>query len=175
MGEITGEEMMENEIENGDEKILKGTRILFVDDRPAGLNFFIQELERVADGDVEICQTKTLQQALDELSAEGIGFDMVVIDLHMPGELPESLKPFEARVGRDLNEGQTLGLWLREKHPHIPYLYLSSVPDAYLPSDRDSPELAPINKFTEKLRDFPAHLAAALRQRSRSLPDTEPE
>ena len=146
-----------------DSEILKGKRILFVEDRPQTLRFFLEALVGVAGSEVKLKKVKTLQEAVKNLSTTDDAFDMVVIDLHMSGELPDELKPFEAKVQPSLNEGQTLGLWLHEHHQDIPYVYLSSVPDAFRTDVGDRPVFDPINKFTEKLRDFPHHLADALR------------
>jgi CheY-like chemotaxis protein len=147
--------------DKSDQEVLKGKRILFVEDRPQTLEFFLEELTEVAGEKVDV-EAKSLSEAVDSLSKSGANFHMVVIDLHMPGELPEVLKPFAKQIGPDLNEGQTLGLWLRKTFPAIPYLYLSSLPDAYRTVADDKPARGLINKFLESPFDFPRHLAAVL-------------
>jgi CheY-like chemotaxis protein len=155
--------MMNVPVAHTDSEILKGKRILFVEDRPQTLRFFLEALSGVTGDQVHVKKVKTLREAVHDLSESEAPFDMVVIDLHMSGDLPEELKPFETKIQRSLNEGQTLGLWLHEHRQSIPYVYLSSVPDAFRADVGDRPAFDPINKFTEKLRDFPHHLADALR------------
>ncbi len=153
---------MNARIDQSNTDILKGKRILFVEDHPQTLDFFIEELEEVVDG-IKITQAPTLSEAVSKLSAQDNKFALVVIDLHMPGDFPQELRVFAERIAPDLNQGQTLGLWLDETHKSIPYIYLSSVPDAYNRNGGDKPaEKEPINKFRESIVDFPGHLAGAL-------------
>jgi len=154
---------MNQNVNQADIEILKGRRILFVEDRGEVIDFFLEELQEVTEGTVEITRAKTLSEAVREITEAMQKFDLIVIDLHMPSEFPDELKPFADLINPDINEGQTLGLWLHKFHEETPYLYLSSVPEAYRPHPDDTPtEPEPVNKFLESPFDFPKRLAAVL-------------
>jgi CheY-like chemotaxis protein len=143
--------------------ILSGKRILFVEDRPQTLEFFIDELRHATRETVRIDNAENLAEAVRLVRDESDGYDMVVIDLHMPGKLPEALQPYRSIVRPELNEGQILGIWLHAERGEIPYVYLSSVPDAYRPIATDTPALRePLNKFELSPWEFPDRLATAI-------------
>lgn len=147
-----------------DTETLSGRRILFVEDRPDTLEFFFEALREAAGQKIDIDYATTFGEAISKISTAVPAFDLVVIDLLMPGEFPEELKAYSERLVPDLNEGQTLGLWLHKEYPDTPYLYLSSVPEAYKFRDDDTPEpREPVNKFLESPVDLPKRVAKILR------------
>ncbi len=112
---------------------LKGKRFLFVDDRKSAISYYQKELG-VTGQDITSKRANSLEDALKMLkNAEGNEqlFDIVLIDLHIP-PIPDELASYAKQLRYDwtkLNEGQTLGLWLEENHPNLPYAYLTVVPD----------------------------------------------
>lgn len=158
---------MSTMVPQSDTEILQGKRIMFVEDRQPVIDLFLEELPQLIGNPVIITRVKTLSEAVHEIGEAAPEFDLVVIDLHMPGELPSELRRYADLIGPDLNEGQALGLWLHATRKNIPYLYLTSVPEAYKSLADDAPAQAePINKFLESPFDFPARLAGVLRNTS---------
>jgi CheY-like chemotaxis protein len=158
--------------------ILNDKRILFVEDDLSTLEFFIDELNEATDNAVTYETAETLQDALGKLNERN--FDLVVIDLHMPGNLPPELIDYQERIARNarteqlaLNQAQSFGMWLHQNEQGIPYVYLSSVPDAYVDEEatEDRPALAkPLNKFKVDPWTFPDILARAISQQQADEP-----
>lgn len=158
--------------------ILTDKRILFVEDDLSTLEFFIDELNEATDNGVTCDTAETLQDAMGKLREQN--FDLVVIDLHMPGNLPPELIDYQERVARsakteqlELNQAQSFGMWLHHNEQGIPYVYLSSVPEAYADDEatEDRPALAkPLNKFKLDPWNFPDILARAISQQQANEP-----
>lgn len=103
-------------------------RVLMADDRPDAIKFVKDHLEeKGATVEVEL----TLGNALNKLKTEK--FDLALIDLNLP-PIPDELKPNIEKLrmrGYNLNQGQTLGVWLDEKKPNVKYAYITAYPIAF--------------------------------------------
>ncbi len=116
--------------------------ILFVDDKPVTHAFFRDIMDKSTTyTNYEILLALDLADAVEILESDSnITFKAVIIDLHLPGEIPEQLKnKYENKYNGhiQLNEGQVLGMYLHERN--IPYMYLSGFSQKY------KPQLEPIS------------------------------
>ena len=146
---------------------LRKTRILFVEDRPETLKFFIKELVKASEGEVIIDEARDLPAAVEKIRVNE--YEMVVIDLHLPGELPDDLQVYSSKLEVKLNSGQTLGLWIHDKFKNIAYIYLSAVPDVHRHIQAAEPaEILVLNKLEDSPREFPQHVASVLHGHSHS-------
>jgi CheY-like chemotaxis protein len=150
--------------------ILANKHVLFVDDRLQTLEFFIEELERATGHSIIVDTAESLAEAVTKMRDPDVHYDIVVIDLNMPGDLPLELEQYKQNIKIELNEAQTLGMWLHDRPEHITYLYLSNITDAYFDTDKDHPALGhPLNKFDVSPTDFPDRLAQALYEANRKI------
>jgi hypothetical protein len=116
--------MDENELK----QVLKGKRILIVDDRVETVEPFGDTLESL---EASVDYAESIQEAIDFISTSDYNpaFDLVVIDLNIPDVLP-ILSPYKSFFKKiHLNRGQVFGLWLSDKYSAIPYFYFSVVPN----------------------------------------------
>ena len=103
---------------------LHDKRILFVEDRAHTVRVYRDELLRLK----AVTQlAENMGDAVDKLESQK-KFDLLLIDLNIP-PLPESLMEYGRKLRKlELNEGQALGMWLDDRHPDLPYAYLTAVP-----------------------------------------------
>jgi CheY-like chemotaxis protein len=138
-------------------------KILFVDDRPVTHAYFREQLQkdsRFNKNTIELAFD--LRGAIDLLNQDIGQFVAVVIDLHLPNsDIPSELKLYNQQYGREiqLNEGQLLGMYLRDKN--IPYFYLSAYTTKYRKDWESNPTPACLDKevsaekFIETLAQLP--------------------
>ena len=105
--------------------------ILFVDDKPTTHRYFREQMQKVNDyQQYEIILALDLEEAIDVLdSLAKRTIAAVIIDLQLPGEVPVRLRKayqqqYQGKI--QLNEGQILGMYLRDKHPNLNYFYMSA-------------------------------------------------
>lgn len=132
------------------DQILASKPVLFVDDDPDVISGYRNALRKKFPNQEPLAWT-SLAEAMENFVKPGTtpnDFAIILLDLHIP-PVPTALKEYERRLGGvGLNHGQTLGWWLSEKFPTVPYGYLSVVPEAFIPG-KDSPNRPPhvINKI----------------------------
>jgi CheY-like chemotaxis protein/energy-coupling factor transporter ATP-binding protein EcfA2 len=149
-------------------EVLAGREILVVDDRPTSLEFLLYALRSATHNAVRITERRSLGEAVQELKEQPEKYDVVVIDLHIPGKLPEELEPYARTIDIDLNEGQALGLWLKQNRPQLPYLYLSAVPNAHLHCGVEGSGVEVLRKV-DSAKGFPYRLAEFLKRAEQAL------
>lgn len=107
--------------------------MMFVEDRKDTINGYLTTLKHL-DGIDEnrLIHKKNLFSAWEELHAKGPEtFALILLDLNIP-PVPEELKTYRKGLIADhLNQGQTLGIWLSEHHPTVPYAYLTAYSVAF--------------------------------------------
>lgn len=124
-------------------------KILFVDDKPVTHAYYRDELKK--DPRYKNCEIELafdLRDAIDILNKGGMAeINMVIVDLHLPdSDIPEELNSYYQKYGKEirLNEGQLLGLYLRDKGK--PYRYLSAYPNKYRKDWEQAPEPVCLSK-----------------------------
>jgi CheY-like chemotaxis protein len=123
--------------------------VLFVDDRPENLFGFI---DAIKDNGYQPEWVESLDEAvlfLKEKEQEIIG---VVIDLLIPGlsEIDNYQKYYKVTI----NQGQSLGLYMREHYTDIPYFYFSSVIKSYSRPDSLTEQEPVESKYTMNSEHF---------------------
>ena len=103
--------------------------ILFVDDKPSSHRYFRDQMDKSkAYQQYEIKLAFDLEEALDILdSPVNRTIAAIIIDLHLPGEIPAKLsmayeQQYKGKI--QLNEGQILGMYLRDKN--LNYFYMTA-------------------------------------------------
>lgn len=139
---------------------LKGKRLLIADDKQVTVQFYIEELEKY---DVTVDFAESLTEAHDFIVKNEGKYDVVVIDVYFPPlseKLYEYTKHFKSL---HMNEGQTLGLFLKDKYPLCRYCYISVVDffqkvNGEFGLQEDNRPASPyfIDKGQVRPKDFPA-------------------
>lgn len=145
-----------NAMSENDQQALKGANILFVEDTPDSVRYYLQELRAAVGETGSVVLVRTLGEAVEAVTTGS--YYAVIIDLHIPGDsFPSELEPYRSRIRGNLNQGQVLGLWLTEQQDASPYVYLSNVQEAYDNNADDSP-LAIYNKYQTLPFELPGML-----------------
>lgn len=111
--------------------------ILFVDDRSNTHAYYRDQLKRHSTyQQYRIELAFDLEDAIEILTGKRVGINVgdivaVIVDLHLPGNITKELDKYHRKHADKikLNEGQLLGLYLRDKN--IPYFYLSAYEARY--------------------------------------------
>ncbi|MCP4695966.1 MAG: hypothetical protein GY862_03820 [Gammaproteobacteria bacterium] len=148
--------MNENLIKN----TLADKRILFVEDRLASIMLYMRKLEQAIPG-VKITRAASLKKAWGHFNPvrSPPPFDIVLLDLNVP-PVPPELRDYARRLeAGDLNEGQTLGLWLSENYPKVPYAYLTALPAVVDTNvDKSQKKITVVDKNLVSVRSFPEEI-----------------
>ncbi|MCP4698929.1 MAG: response regulator [Gammaproteobacteria bacterium] len=148
--------------ENNDsiQEVLGGKRLLFVEDRPATILFYMKQLEQCVPG-LEISHAESLLEAWNLLNPvrSPLPFNIVLIDLNLP-PIPPELKDYARRLETgDLNEGQALGLWLSDHYPQVRYAYLTALPKVINRElDKSQKQITVLDKNSLSDQDFPEEI-----------------
>ncbi|MEO5350692.1 MAG: hypothetical protein H7836_13770 [Magnetococcus sp. YQC-3] len=135
--------------------------VLFIDDKPTIVSGYRAVIMKNTPNLPSFLWT-SLEEAWSKFNQPGTSpatFAVILLDLHIP-PLPPALKEYERKLGGvGQNHGQALGIWLSEKHPVVPYGYLSVVPNAFnCEKDPMGVNRVVINKNTTKPSQFLAEI-----------------
>ncbi|VEN75235.1 putative Response regulator receiver protein [Candidatus Desulfarcum epimagneticum] len=130
--------------------------ILFVDDRPESLDIFMDILK---DKGHKTEWVETLDQAVTFIKKNKSKISGIIIDLFIKGF--SKIDFYQEQYKVTINQGQSLGLHLREKWSDIPYFYFSDYPAAYsrpksLPEEKEEiiiPKFQDMGDTFEEIRD----------------------
>jgi CheY-like chemotaxis protein len=108
-----------------------------VDDRKDTIELYKEILEKFHKHTVTY--KECLAKAYNLLKKDNHGFNIVLIDLNIP-PIPDELKKYHQKLEfRELNEGQSLGVWLDKKQPKLPYAYLTALGHVIDPKHKNVP------------------------------------
>ena len=100
--------------------------VLFVDDRPETMANFMDVLNTKG---IDAQWVETLDDAVKFIQTHSETLAGVIIDLHMPGI--SKIDTYQKNYKVTINNGQSLGLFIRDKFRQIPYFYFSNVAESY--------------------------------------------
>ena len=144
---------------------LQGRTILFVEDRPDSILYFVEQLKRQ---EVQIRILRRISSVLDLLQEGDQRVHFVCIDLFLDESDPR-LAGYRDKVElTDTNQGQLLGLFLQDKK--IPYLYLTAYPPWFQENEQER-EVQVFEKISSSYEKLVEHIESKISRQSKATRD----
>ena len=144
---------------------LQGRTILFVEDRPDSILYFV---ERLRGQGVQIRILRRISSVLDLLQEGDQTLDFVCIDLFLDESDPRLVRYRDKVELTDTNQGQLLGLFLQDKK--IPYLYLTAYPLWFQKNDQEK-EVKIFEKVSPNYEKLVEYIESEITRQSEATQD----
>ena len=144
---------------------LQGRTILFVEDRPDSILYFV---ERLKGQGVQIKILRRISSVLDLLQEGDQTVHFVCIDLFLDESDPRLARYRDKVELTDTNQGQLLGLYLQEQE--IPYLYLTAYPPWFQKNDQQK-EVKVFEKISSSYEELVRHIESEITRKSEATRD----